>query len=104
MSEPVNVRIVDRDYTVACKPHERDGLMDAARMLDKRMREIRDSNRMATMDRIAVLAALNLAHELLQFRNAEGEGQREIALTLNALSKQLDRLLVATENRTPGAT
>ncbi len=93
MSEPVTVRIIDRDYTVACEPHERDGLLGAARLLDARMRDIRSANRMAGIDRIAVLAALNLAHELLQIRRSEDGEQREIALTLDALSRKLDRLL-----------
>ena len=93
MSTPVTVRIVDRDYTLACETHERDGLLEAARLLDGRMRDIRSANRMAGIDRIAVLAALNLAHELLQVRTSENGEQREIALTLDAVSRKLDRLL-----------
>lgn len=95
MSEPVNVRIADREYTVACEPHEREGLIEAARLLDGRMREIRAANRMAGIDRIAVLAALNLAHELSQTRRTDDRDQREIALTLDDLSRKMDRLLAA---------
>lgn len=95
MSEPVNVRIADREYMVACEPHEREGLIEAARMLDGRMREIRAANRMAGIDRIAVLAALNLAHELSQTRRTDDRDQREIALTLDDLSRKMDRLLAA---------
>lgn len=98
MSEPVNLHIVDREYTVSCEPHERTDLMDAARLLDTRMREIRAGNRSAGVDRIAVLAALNLAHELLQSRHGADNGQREIALTLDNLSRKIDRLL-ATASR-----
>ena len=58
-NEPVSVRILDRDYTVGVEPDERDSLTAAARMLDARMREIRGNNRMAAVDRVAVLAALN---------------------------------------------
>ena len=60
-AEPVSVRILDREYTVGVGGDERDSLMAAARLLDARMREIRGSNRMAAVDRVAVLAALNLA-------------------------------------------
>lgn len=95
MNEPVNVRIADREYMVACEPHEREGLIEAARMLDGRMREIRAANRMAGIDRIAVLAALNLAHELSQTRRTDDRDQREIALTLDDLSRKMDRLLAA---------
>ncbi|HPA02558.1 MAG TPA: cell division protein ZapA [Chiayiivirga sp.] len=93
MSEPVNVRIADREYMVACEPHERESLIEAARLLDGRMREIRTANRMAGIDRIAVLAALNLAHELSQTRRTDDRDQREIATTLGDLSRKMDRLL-----------
>lgn len=98
MSEPVNLRIAEREYTVACEPHERTDLLDAARLLDTRMREIRAGNRTAGIDRIAVLAALNLAHELLQSRHDSESEQRQIVLSLDSLSRKLDRLL-ATANR-----
>ena len=55
-AEPVSVRILDREYTVGVGGDERDSLMAAARLLDARMREIRGSNRMAAVDRVAVLA------------------------------------------------
>lgn len=95
-SEPVNIRVLDREYTVGCEPDERDSLLAAAKLLDQKMREIRGSNRMAAIDRVAVLAALNLAHELQQTRG-EGEGRdRELSRTLNDLHRRLDDLFDAT--------
>lgn len=91
MSDPVEVRILDREYLVACPPEERDGLLSAAKMLDSRMREIRSGNRLAGIDRIAVLAALNLAHELLQVRHGP-DHDREIERTLASLNRRLDSL------------
>ena len=92
-SEPVSIRILDREYTVGCEPDERDGLMAAARLLDAKMREVRGGNRVAALDRVAVLAALNLAHELQQLRQ-ENEGRdRELARTLGDLNRRLDGLL-----------
>lgn len=88
---PVSVRILDREYTVGVEENERDSLTAAARLLDTRMREIRGSNRMAGVDRIAVLAALNLAHELQQLRDDQAQTQRELARTLDELNRQLDR-------------
>jgi cell division protein ZapA len=61
VSEPVDVRILDREFTVGCEPGERDKLMASATLLDARMREVRGNNRMAALDRVAVLTALNLA-------------------------------------------
>lgn len=95
MSEPVEVRLLDREYLVACKPDEREGLLAAAQVLDQRMREIRSGNRMAGIDRIAVLAALNLAHELLQLRGDAGERDRELSRSLADLNRRLESLLDA---------
>ncbi len=63
---PVNIRILDKEYCVGCTPEERDDLLASARFLDAKMREIRDSRKVTGNDRIAVICALNLAHELLQ--------------------------------------
>ncbi|MEH6419342.1 cell division protein ZapA [Pseudomonas sp. CGJS7] len=94
-SEAVSIRLLDREYTVGCEPNERDDLLAAARMLDSKMREIRGSNRMAALDRVAVLAALNFAHELQQLRG-EGDGRdRELARTLDELHRKLDSLFDA---------
>lgn len=63
--EQINVRILDRDYKLAVSPDQRERLLEAVAMVDERMRSIRDSGRVAGLDRIAVMAALQLAHELL---------------------------------------
>jgi cell division protein ZapA len=64
----LDVAILGRDYKVACKESERAELMEAVALLDGRMREIRDSGKVAGVDRIAVMAALNIANELLRER------------------------------------
>lgn len=92
-SEPVSVRILDRDYTVGVEPDERDSLAAAARTLDTRMREIRGNNRMAAVDRVAVLAALNLAHEMQLLRDQLAEQQRRFQSTLDELNRRLDRAI-----------
>jgi cell division protein ZapA len=92
MSEAVNIRILDREYTVGVAPDERDSLLAAARLLETKMREVRGSNRMAAVDRVAVLAALNLAHELEQLRNEQRSRDRELTRTLTELNRKLDAL------------
>jgi len=62
----VTVKILDRDYHVACPPEEREALLKAADLLSREMSEVRDSGRVVGMDRIAVMVALNLAHQYLQ--------------------------------------
>jgi cell division protein ZapA len=77
----VSVRILEKEYQVACLPEERSELLDSAEHLNTRMREIRDAGNIVGLDRIAVMAALNLAHELLKVRGRgetvdAGVGQR----------------------------
>ena len=92
VSEPVTIRVLDREYTVGVEPDERDSLVAAAKLLDAKMREIRGSNRMAGVDRIAVLAALNLAHELQTVRSDGSRRDREMSRTVDAMQRRLDDL------------
>ena len=94
-NEAVSVRLLDREYTVGVVPDERESLMAAAKLLDGRMREVRGSNRMAAVDRVAVLAALNLAHELQQLRTEGEQRDREMARLIEDLQRKLDELIDA---------
>ena len=96
-NEPVSVHILDREYTIGVEAGERGSLMAAAKLLDTRMRAVRGAHRMASADRIAVLAALNLAHELQQLRQERDAQQRELTATLETLNRRLDGLLGATQ-------
>jgi cell division protein ZapA len=66
---PVTIRILDKEYRIACEPGEQYGLIDSARLLDQRMREVRQNGRIIGGDRIAVMAALNLVYELMRERD-----------------------------------
>jgi len=92
-SSPVTIRILDREYTVGVDAQERDSLEAAARTLDGRMREIRGGNRTASVDRIAVLTALNLAHELLLLRHQLSQQESDLQRTLGELNQRLDQAL-----------
>jgi len=92
VTEPVNIKILDREFTVGCEPSEREGLLAAAQLLDSRMREIRGSNRMAALDRVAVLAALNLAHEFMQLKNETQSREQSLNRTLGDMNRKLDGL------------
>jgi len=71
----LDVTLLGREFKVACRESERTELMEAVAFLDRRMREIRDAGKVIGTDRIAVMAALNIAHELLRNRRgARGEG------------------------------
>ena len=69
-SVQLDIKIMGREYKVACKEGERAELLDAVAFLDARMHEIKDGGKIAGADRIAVMAALNLANELLRERKA----------------------------------
>jgi cell division protein ZapA len=92
VSEPVSVRILEREFTVGVEPEARDQLMAAAQLLDARMREVRGNNRTAPLDRVAVLTALNLAAELLQGRQQNGSQDHAIARALGEMNLKLDGL------------
>jgi cell division protein ZapA len=93
VSEPVTIRILDREYTVGVADHERASLNAAARMLDQRMRELRGSNKMVAPDRLAVLTALNLAHELQQRPAAGTDGDEAVGALIDQANARLDGLL-----------
>ncbi|MBB6519953.1 cell division protein ZapA [Pseudoteredinibacter isoporae] len=88
------VKILDKEYQVACTPEERDALMQAARNLDARMRDVRTNGNVIGLERIAVMVALNLSHELLslQRRQSAAEAGLDDEL-LNRLAEKLDKAL-----------
>jgi len=88
MTEPVKVYILDREFMIACPPEERNALLQSAAMLDQKMREIRDRGKVVGMDRIAIMAGLNLAHELLRLRQ-DATGLDAIRDRLAALNERL---------------
>lgn len=93
--EPVSVHILDREFHVGCTPEERSGVLAAARYLDERMREMRNAARTAGLDRIAILAALNICHELLNERERGSSEARQLAEKLQAINLKLERVLPA---------
>jgi cell division protein ZapA len=70
----LDVSLLGRDYKVACKPGEEAELRDAVAFLDHRMREVRESSKSASTERIAVMVALNLAHDFLRARSQPHAG------------------------------
>lgn len=69
LGKGVTVKILGKDYQIACAEDKTHHLIDAALLLDARMKEIRASGRVIGLERIAVMAALNLAYELLQLKD-----------------------------------
>jgi cell division protein ZapA len=90
VNETVSVSILDREFLVACAPGERAGLIAAAAHLDSRLREVRSHARGAALDRVALLTALNLSHELLELQRRNEDASSRMAQQLQALQARLD--------------
>jgi cell division protein ZapA len=89
----VSVRILEKEYHIACPVDERADLLDSAELLNSRMREIRDSGKVVGLDRIAVIAALNMAHELLRARNRDSSLETDVGSRLRLLRERVESAL-----------
>jgi cell division protein ZapA len=89
----VSVRILDKEYQIACPTNERTDLLDSAEMLNEKMREIRDTGRVVGLDRIAVMAALNMANDLLQVQTRDRLLDGDLSDRLKVISDRLDNAL-----------
>lgn len=95
MSRPhtVSVDILDKEYQVACPPDEELALTQAARYLDQHMRDIRSTGKVIGLERVAIMAALNISHELLSLKNGDSPVESNEEQRLSALNSQLDEVL-----------
>lgn len=90
-SHAINVNILDKDYQVACPADEQDQLYSAARKLDEQMRMIRTTGKVIGVERIAIMAALNITHEYLQTQNQLNDKDTE--QLLKRVNRKLDTVL-----------
>jgi cell division protein ZapA len=96
MTDPyaqVSVRILDKEYQVACPASERTDLLDSAEVLNAKMLEIRDSGRVVGLDRIAVMAALNMANDLLHAQARDRLLEGDLSTRLKSISDRVDSVL-----------
>jgi len=86
----VSVRILEKEYQVSCPASERTDLLDSAELLNAQMREIRDSGKVVGLDRIAVMAALNMANELMKTRSRGESLESALGVRIKSLSERID--------------
>ncbi len=86
----VSVRILEKEYQFACAVEERAALLDAAEYLNSEMRKIRDTGRVVGLDRIAVMAALNMANELLKVRKTDTTVDSELTNRVRNLRERVE--------------
>jgi cell division protein ZapA len=89
MNDTVTVHILDKEYCIACPSEERANLESAARYLDGKMREIRSSGKVIGADRVAVMAALNITHDLL---HKQQHLDRQVTASREQVRDLLDRV------------
>mgnify|MGYP001555756205 FL=1 len=92
-----SVRILDKDNQLACPAEERTDLLDSAEILNDKMREIRDSGRIVGLDRIAVMAALNMANDLIHAKARDQELEGGISDRLKLISDRVENVLSGTQ-------
>ena len=92
-AQPINISILDKDYKVACPPGEQSALLESAKFLDSKMREVRDSGNVLGSERIAVITALNMANDLLRTSNLDKEVGQELPPRLKDLESKITRVL-----------
>jgi cell division protein ZapA len=89
----VSVRILEKEYQFSCPIDERAALLDAAEFLNTEMRKIRDSGKVVGLDRIAVMAALNMANELLRSRSKDASPDGDVTSRVRMLRERVESAL-----------
>jgi cell division protein ZapA len=96
---PITIQILDKEYRVSCAPQEREALIQSARILNMKMREVRDAGKVLGIERIAVMTALNIIHECLQREHVHGEHIQYLDRGVDRLAKKIDAVLGRRDNK-----
>ncbi len=88
--KPLDVNIMGREFKVACTDEERADLVRAVEYLDQKMREIRDAGKVVGIERIAIMAALNISHELLRTKVTGGVDLGEVKRRIGTMQASID--------------
>ena len=95
MSNVLTLKLLDRELKLACPPEQQQELLAAAQQLDSRMRTLRDSGKIAGVEKIALMVALDLAHELMQVQQT-GNSSADLGSRLRRMQEKIDDSLRAT--------
>jgi len=93
MSSPVTVTILGKEYQIACPEEEKNALIASAQMVHENMEKIRSTGKVVGVDRIAVMAALNLAHELFDLKNNEDHDIEKVNNKILQLKERVNAFL-----------
>ena len=92
-SKPVSVHILDKEYLISCNDNEREQLHTAVTFLNMKMKEVKESGKVIGSERIAVMTALNIAHELLAYKRENDDYTNTVDKTIQRLRNKLDEAL-----------
>ena len=92
-SKPVSVYIMDKEYLIACEENERELLQHAVNLLNDKMQEVRHSGSVIGTERIAVMAALHFAHDLIEYKNQNEHYSSRIDDDVKRLRQKIDKAL-----------
>lgn len=97
-NEPININIMGREFYITCPDEEREELQLAAAYLDRKIQEIKAEGKVVDSDRIAIIAALQITHELLMLRNGTGFDMDEFKRRIISLKKKVDEAISKKES------
>lgn len=89
-ANPVGIRILDKEYMVTCPDEEKEALVASARYLDQRMKEARDGGKVLGTERMAVMTALNVVHDLLIQQKEKEDIDRDVGERVRNLEEKID--------------
>jgi cell division protein ZapA len=96
--KPVNVNILDKEYMVACRDEERDSLFAAVEFVNHRMRELKEGSNIIGSERIAVMAALNIAHEYLEYKSRNDNYALNVDAVVRRMQSKISGALAKSSN------
>lgn len=91
--KPVSINILDKEYLIGCSEDERDLLIRAAEFLNMKIREVKESGKIIGSERIAVMAALNITHELLAYKQENDSYTSQVDTLIRRLQNKIDSAL-----------
>ncbi len=96
-SIPVTVKILDKDYRIACPAEEQNALLASADLLNSRMRELKEGGNVIGTDRIAVMAALNMTHEMIEIKDDSSSVSESMSKRLRKMQEKIEDALQDTK-------
>jgi cell division protein ZapA len=91
---PITIRILDKEYLIACPPGERADLQQAATLLNERLRETRETGKIIGTERLLMMAALNMANDLAKLQAREARMTSEFGSRVKSMRERVERALV----------